>query len=65
MAKHYWSEAMEKYPKHFDTQVNYELYQWKYGIISDTQLLENLEGEVFKNKYKGQTLEGIINIAIG
>ena len=51
-AEELWLQALSLYPKHFDTKVNYEMYQWKYGIISDNQLLENLS-EVFKNKYKG------------
>jgi hypothetical protein len=64
-AEELWHQALDMYPNHFDTKVNYEMYRWKYGIISDVQLLENLQEQVFKNKYKGQTLEGIINIAIG
>jgi hypothetical protein len=34
-AEELWHQALEMYPKHFDTKVNYEMYRWKYGIISD------------------------------
>ena len=64
-AEEYWLRAIEFNPKHFDTRVNYAMYQWKYGEITDNQLKENLEEHVFNNKHKGHSLYGIINIAIG
>ena len=56
---------MEENPLHFDSKVNYEMYRWNNALITDTQLLEELEENVFPNKHKGRSLEGIINIAIG
>jgi len=41
------------------------MYQWQYAKITDNQLLVALEKNIFKNKYKGHSLEGIINIALG
>jgi len=29
LAEQYWSDATELNPEHFDTKVNYEMYQWQ------------------------------------
>lgn len=55
---------MDLYPNHFDTKVNYELYRWKHAITTDDELLAELE-DVFKNKHKGHSLQGIICVALG
>ena len=41
------------------------MFRWKYAFISDEELLSTLEESVFKNKYKGHSLQGIISIALG
>lgn len=56
---------MDLAPNHFDTKVNVEMYRWKYAIITDEELLDRLDKEVFKNKHRGPSLEGIIRIAVG
>lgn len=52
-------------PYHFDTKVNFEMYRWKHALITDTDLLDELEDNIFSNKHKGHSLEGIIKIATG
>jgi len=64
-AEDFWEEAMDINPNHFDTKVNYEMYRWKYALISDDQLVDELEEIVFKNQHKGHSLHGIISIALG
>jgi len=38
-AEDFWEEGIDLNPSHFDLKVNYELYRWKYALISDDQLL--------------------------
>lgn len=65
LAENYWGIAMDEYEKHFDTLVNFNLYKWRNAMITDQVLLQNLKPNVFLNKQKGGSIEGIINIAIG
>ena len=44
VAEEYWEEARDLNPEHFDTQVNYAMYNWKYAHISDDELKSELEG---------------------
>ena len=64
-AEEYWCRSLEMYPDHFDTQVNYELFKWRYADTSDEDLLLSLRQSAFKNKNKGQSIQGIIQIALG
>jgi len=45
--------------------VNYALYQWRYAEITDDQLKDQLSNGVFDHLHKGNSLKGIIEIAIG
>jgi len=56
---------MKLNPLHFDTQVNFAMYQWNFAEITDDELLDELSEQVFNNKHKGHSLEGIIKIALG
>jgi hypothetical protein len=38
LALKYWEEAMNMKDEHFDTKLNYLLYQWRTGGISDDEL---------------------------
>jgi hypothetical protein len=61
-----WEQALATINgKHFDTLVNYNLYRWKTALIDDAELKQVLEEDVFTNKHKGHSLEGIIKIALG
>lgn len=64
-AESLWEEALDLNPAHFDTKVNYEMYRWKHAMITDTDLIEELDENIFQNKHKGHSLEGIIMIALG
>ena len=59
-AEEYWVKSLALYPNHFDTQVNYELFRWRFAMISDEELIQSLNESAFKNKHKGLSLEGII-----
>lgn len=59
-AEEYWIKSLDLYPNHFDTQVNYELFRWRFAMISDEELIQSLNESAFKNKHKGLSLEGII-----
>lgn len=63
-AEQLWEQALDRYPTHFDTKVNFELYRWKHALTSDEELLNELEVQ-FSNKFKGRPLEGIVLIALG
>lgn len=65
LAEELWEEATEEYEKHFDTILNYNLYKWRNAIITDQELLKYLKKDVFANKNKGGSIEGIVKIAIG
>lgn len=41
------------------------MYRWKHALITDDELVTELKDQVFNNKHKGHSLEGIINIALG
>ncbi len=38
LALKYWEEAMHMKDEHFDTKLNYLIYQWKTGSIADDEL---------------------------
>ena len=63
-AEQLWEQALDRYPTHFDTKVNFELYRWKHALTTDEELLNELEVQ-FGNKFKGRPLEGIVLIALG
>lgn len=50
---------------HFDTQYNYNLCKWLSGIISDTELMNEMKNNIFNVAEKGRIIEGLIKIAIG
>jgi hypothetical protein len=33
--------------EHFDTKLNYLIYMWRMGSIADSELLEELDKEIF------------------
>lgn len=41
-AQEFWSEALKLNDRHFDSQVNLSMYRWSVGIISDSELLDEL-----------------------
>lgn len=36
------------------------MYRWKHAMITDKELMSELEETVFSNKHKGHSLQGII-----
>ena len=42
-AEGYWEDAIRQFPNHFDSKVNYALYQWKHAKITDEELLIELD----------------------
>lgn len=57
---------MQMKDEHFDTKLNYLLYQWKTGGISDDELQTQLQqAEVFSQSDIGGGLKGIVKLAVG
>ena len=66
LALKYWEEAQAMKEEHFDTTMNYLMFKWRAGSISDTEFIEQMSSnDVFKQKDIGQGLNGMIKIAIG
>jgi len=42
-AEDLWEQGLERFPDHFDLKVNYEMYRWKYAVITDDDLIAELE----------------------
>jgi hypothetical protein len=42
-----WDEANKMKDEHFDTKLNFLMYQWRTGVLSDDQLVNSLQQEVF------------------
>lgn len=41
-AEKLWKQALLENPRHFDSQVNYALFQWKTARIDDEELIKSL-----------------------
>ncbi|TNV71391.1 hypothetical protein FGO68_gene11587 [Halteria grandinella] len=61
----HWEDAIAMKDEHFDTQLNYLLYQWKCAHLSDGELLEELSKGVFNQSDIGIGLKGIIKLSLG
>ena len=67
LALSHWEEAMTMKGEHMDTVLNYHLYKWRIGHLSDDELLDQLKSkEVFSQGGDiGNGLLGMIKLAIG
>ena len=64
-AEEFWTKSLDLFPCHFDSQVNYELFRWRYAFTSDEDLMSELKETAFRNKQKGEGLKGLVQIALG
>lgn len=42
-----WEEALSMKDQHFDTKLNYLIFQWRNAHISDDELLAELQNDFF------------------
>ena len=47
VALKFWEEAISMKELHFDTTVNYLIYKWRTGQLSDDELIQDLGKEIF------------------
>mmetsp|Transcript_10619 Transcript_10619/g.10701 ORF Transcript_10619/g.10701 Transcript_10619/m.10701 type:complete len:238 (-) Transcript_10619:807-1520(-) len=61
-----WDEALNMKESHFATKINFILYRWKSGQLSDGELVEEIQNNLIGQEgEKAVGLEGLIKIAIG
>ena len=61
-----WEEAIKMKDEHFDSKMNFLMYKWRTGSISDDELVSSLQQqEVFNQSDIGAGLKGIVKLCVG